>query len=160
MYDAGRTPAGTGVVVGPLGTTGVKPAAAGVVGTALVGVPGTGVETPGVEVTPACGVMTVPTVVIACGVPAVPPATDVCAAAVCFANSSIIAIGFSTDGKGETNSPVGSKVGVATGAADSDCVQAEINIVDTIKMKTTSKPRCLLLIVSPLSIYSTNDGST
>jgi hypothetical protein len=86
------------------------------------------------------------------GVPGVsPPATEVCAAAVCFANSSIIAIGFSTDGNGETNNPSGITVGVASGAEDRDCVQAEINIVDTTKIEIASKLRLLLLIDSPLS---------
>jgi hypothetical protein len=33
-------------------------------------------------------------------------------------------------------------------------VQAEIITVDIIRMKITSKPRCLLFIDSPLSIYS------
>jgi hypothetical protein len=74
----------------------------------------------------------------------VPPfATVVCAAAVCFANSSIIAIGFSTDGKGETNNPVEITVGVPAGALDNDCVQAEINTVEIAKMKTTTRTRCL-----------------
>jgi hypothetical protein len=85
----------------------------------------------------------------------VPPlATAVCATEVCFANSSIIAIGFSTEAIGETNNSGGSKVGVATGAEDNDCVQAEIIIVDTTRIKITSKPRCLLFIDSPLSMYS------
>jgi hypothetical protein len=131
------------VVVGALGAT-----AAGVAGTALVGVLGaaTGV--------PAWGVIIVPTAT-GCGVAGVPPfATVVCATEVCLANSSINAIGFSTEGSGETNNSGGSTVGVAAGALDNDCVQAEIITVDITTMKTTSKPRCLLLIDSPLSIYS------
>ena len=128
-------------MVGPLGST------AAVVATALVGV--LGVPGVGVDVV----MLTVPVVVIACGVTGVPPfATVVCAAAVCFANSSICAIGFAAEGKGETNRPVGIKVGVATGAEDNDCVQAETNIVDITKMKIISKPRLFFLIDSPLSI--------
>jgi hypothetical protein len=96
------------------------------------------------------GTRAVLAVVIAWGVPGTPPAASVWAAAVSLANCSIIAIGFSTDGNGETKSPVGSRVGVATGAEDNDCVQAEINMVDITRMKTASKPRCLLLIDSPL----------
>jgi hypothetical protein len=134
------------VVVGPLG---VEITAAGVVGTALVGVLGT--ATVGATTVPAWGVMTVPTAT-GCGVAGVPPfATVVCATEVCFANSSIIAIGFSTEGNGETNNWGGSKVGVATGTLDNDCVQAEIITLDIIRMKITSIPRCLLLIDSPLS---------
>jgi hypothetical protein len=98
--------------------------------------------------------MTVPTTT-GCGVPGVPPfATVVCATEVCFANSSIIAIGFSTEGNGETNNSGGIKVGVAAGAEDNDCVQAEIIIVDITRIKIIRKPRCLLLMASPLSIYS------
>ena len=90
------------------------------------------------------------------GVPGVvvPPAMEVCAAAVCFANSSIIAIGFSTEGKGETNSPVGIMVAVTAGACDNDCVQAEIKDVVMINVKIISKPRCLFLIFSPLSKFN------
>jgi hypothetical protein len=127
---------------------------------ALVGVLMTTAVDVAVAITPLCGVKTVP-VVAACGVPdvatapgvaGVPPlATVVWAAAVCLANSSIIAIGFSTEAIGETNKPSGIKVGVAAGAEDKDCVQADINIVDTTKMKTTSIPRCFLLIDSPHS---------
>jgi hypothetical protein len=62
-----------------------------------------------------------------------------------------MAIGFSTDGNGETNNPSGSTVGVATGAEDKDCVQAEINIVDTMKIEIASKLRLFLLMDSPLS---------
>jgi hypothetical protein len=125
--------------------------ATGVVGTALVGVLGTATATVGV---PAWGVMTVPTAA-GCGVAGVPPfATVVCATEVCFANSSIIAIGFSTEGNGETNNSGGSMVAVAIGAVDAARVQAETITVDITRMKTTSKPRCLLLIDSPLSIYS------
>jgi hypothetical protein len=98
--------------------------------------------------------MAVPTI-IACGVLGVPPlATVVCATEVCFANSSIIAMGFSTEGNGETNNSGGSKVGVATGAEDNDCVQAEIITVDITRIKIAGKPRCLLFIDSPLLIYS------
>ena len=135
------------MVVGPLGVE----TATGVVGTALVGVLGTATATVGV---PAWGVMTVPTAA-GCGVAGVPPfATVVCATEVCFANSSIIAIGFSTEGNGETNNSGGSIVAVAAGAEDNDCVQAEIITVDVTRMKIASKPRCLLLIDSPLSKYS------
>lgn len=142
------------MVVGPLGTT------TGVVATALVGVLGVPTVGVAVGVPPACGVITVP-VVIACGVTGVPPfAIVVCAAAVCFANSSIIAIGFSAEGSGEMNSPAGIDVGVATGAADNDCVQAAINTVDITKVKIISKPRLLFLIDSPLSTCSGGDGST
>ena len=120
-----------GVAVAPLG---VK--ATAVVATAFVGVPG--VPTVGTVVVPAA------LVVIVAGVAGVPPfATVVWAAAVCFANSSIIAIGFSTEGKGETNNPVGITVGVAAGAEDNDCVQAEINKVEIAKMKITTRTRCL-----------------
>jgi hypothetical protein len=99
-------------------------------------------------------VITVPTAA-GCGVAGVPPlATVVCATEVCFANSWIISIGFSTEGNGETNNSGGSGVDVASGAEDNDCVQAETITVDITTMKTTSKPRCLLLIDSPLSIYS------
>jgi hypothetical protein len=94
--------------------------------------------------------MTVPATT-GCGVVGVPPfATVVCATEVCFANSSIIAMGFSTEGNGETNNSGGSKVGVASGAEDNDCVQAEIITLDTTRMKITSKPRCFVLIASPL----------
>jgi len=124
----------------------------GVLGAPSVGA--TTVPAAGVMTVPAAGVMTVHTT-IACGVLGVPPlATTVCATEVCLANSSIIAIGFSTEAIGETNKLSGSKVGVAAGAADNDCVQAEIIKVDIIRIKTASKPRCLLLIDSPLSIYS------
>ena len=98
---------------------------------------------PGVPVISVWGVLGVD------GVP--PPAVAVCAAAVCLANSSIIAIGFSTDATGETNSPVGNKVGVATGAADKDCVQAEINNVEIMKIEIASTLRRVLLIDSPQS---------
>jgi hypothetical protein len=70
-----------------------------------------------------------------------------------------MAIGFSTEGKGETNNPVAIKVGVATGACDKDCVQAEIRVVLMIKVITASDARFLLLMDSPL-LDSTNDGST
>ena len=92
---------------------------------------------------------------MACGVTGVPPfATVVCATEVCFANSSIIAIGFSTEAIGETNKLSGSKVGVAAGGVDNEYVQAEIIIVAVIRMMIASRPRCLLLIYSPLSKYS------
>jgi hypothetical protein len=61
-----------------------------------------------------------------------------------------MAIGFSTDGNGETKRPVGSKVGVAAGAEERDCVQAEISMVNAIRTNTTSMLCCLLLIDSPL----------
>ena len=89
------------VAVGPLGVaaTGVVAVAA----TELVGVLGATVA--GTVVVPAWGVMAA-LVVTACGATGVPPfATVVWAAAVCFANSSIIAIGFSPVGNGETNNP-------------------------------------------------------
>jgi hypothetical protein len=98
-----------------------------VVAIAFVGVPGVpvvdGVVSPGVR-----------------GVPVTPPpATEVSTAAVevPFANSSIIAIGFSADGNGETNRFGGIKVGVTAGACEYDCVQAEI-IITQIKMITAS----------------------
>ena len=106
----------------------------------------------GVPVTVVFGVPGVP-------VTATPPAAMVCAAAVCFANSSIIAIGFSTEGKGDTNNPVAIKVGVATGACDKDCVQAEIKVVLKMRVTTASDTRFLLLMDSPL-LDSTRDGST
>lgn len=138
------------MAAGPLG---VVRAGTAVVATAFVGVLGT---TPGVGVDVAA-----PVVVIGCGVTGVPPfAIVVCAAAVCLANSSICAIGFSADGNGETNNPVGIKVAVATGAEDSDCSQAEINIVVITKMKIISRPRLFFLMDSPLSMYSKSDGST
>ena len=124
-------------MVGPLGV-----ATTAVVATAFVGV--LGVSDVGMAVASP--------VVMACGVTGVPPfATVVCAAEVCFANSSIMAIGFSTEGNGETNNPVGINVGVAAGAFDSDCVHAEINMVEITNMEMISKTRCLLLIYSPLS---------
>jgi hypothetical protein len=123
--------------------------AAGVVGTALVGV--LGAATVGV---PTWAVINVPTAA-GCGVTGVPPfATVVCATEVCFANSSIIAIGFSTEAIGETNNSGGSKVGVAAGGVDNGLSQAEISTASVTNMKTTSEPRFLLLIDSPLSIYS------
>ena len=95
------------------------------------------------------------------GVPviATPPAATVCAAEVCFANSSIIAIGFSTEGKGDTNNPVAIKVGVAAGTVDKGCTQAEIKVALTIRVTAASDTRFLLLMDSPL-LDSTNDGST
>ncbi len=128
---------------------------AGVVETAFafVGVPAV---TVGVIDPLAWSVVTVP--VVATCVPGVPvpppPAAAVCAAAVCLANSSIIAIGFSTEGKGETNNPVGIKVGVAAGACERDCVQAVTRIVDRINIKIACKLCCLFLMVSPLSTSS------
>jgi hypothetical protein len=128
----------------------------GVVGTVLVGVPTTGSAVVIAIAVSACGVVAVPSA-INCGVAGVPPfATVVCATEVCFANSSIIAIGFSTDGNGETNSSGGIKVGVAAGAEDNDCVQAEIITIDITKIKMIGKPRFLLLIDSPLSFLSFN----
>src|SRR3990172_1481844 len=130
-----------------------------VVGTevALVGVPIIGVTE-----SPACAVINVP-VIPACRVDGVnvmpPPAATVCAAAVCLANSSIIAIGFSTEGKGETNNPVGIRVGVAAGACDNDCVQALTKTVMPINVIIAGRPRFLILICSPLSRIQ-EDGST
>jgi len=107
--------------------------------TALVGVLGAATVGAMTVVVPAWGVMTVPT---GCGVAGVPPfATVVCATEVCFANSSIISIGFPPVAIGETNKSGGSKVGVAAGAEDKDCVQAEIITLDITIMKITSKPR-------------------
>ena len=83
-----------------------------------------------------------------------PFAIVVCAAAVCFANSSIIAIGFSAEGSGEINSPAGSGVDVTAGADDNDCVQAEIIMVVVTRIKMICMPRFLFLIDSPLSNYS------
>jgi hypothetical protein len=150
-------------VVGPLGVI-----ITGVVAMALVGV--LGVPVIGVDVMPNCGVFVeppgtevtgVPPGVRTCGVTGVPPfAIVVCAAAVCLANSSIIAIGFSADGSGETNSPGGIGVGVASGADDNDCVQAAITTVDISRLEMISKPRLLFLIESPRSLYSSKDGST
>ena len=138
---------------GPLGVTGTavpRTALVGVLGAATVGVDGITV--------PAWGVMTVPT---GCGVASgVPPfATVVCATEVCFANSWIISIGFDPVAIGETNKS-GGKVGVAAGGVDIDLVQAEIITLDITIMKIASKPRCLLLIDSPLSTLFKSDGST
>ena len=58
-------------------------------------------------------------------------------------------IGFAADGNGETNNPVEITVAVTSGAEDNDCVQADINMVDITKIIITSRPRFLLLIVSP-----------
>ena len=136
------------IAVVAAGTTAVVATAA----FALVGVLTELVETPGVSVTPVCGVPGVVVVVLvpligASGVPGVPvittpPAATVCAAAVCFANSSIIAIGFSTEGKGDTNNPVAIKVGVGP-AWDKDCVQAEIKVVVMTRVTTASDARFL-----------------
>jgi hypothetical protein len=104
-----------------------------------------GVPEVGVAVPPVCGVSTVPVTAVlgVDGVPGVPPVTKaVCAAAVCLANSSIIAIGFSTEGKGETNRPVGINVGVAAGGVESGISQAESNIAPINVSATISKPRC------------------
>lgn len=142
------------------GALGVVRAETAVVATAFVGVLGT--PTVGVAELPSCGVIMVPAGVRTCGVvTTVPPfATIVCAAAVCLANSAIWSIGFAAEGSGETNNSGGSKVGVAAGIDESDCVQAEINRADTTRLKIANIPRRLLLIVSPRSIYSTCDGST
>ena len=72
---------------------------------AFVGVPGVRFVVEDVEV---AGVVTV------LGVPGVPRANA--AVWVWAANCWIIAMGFSTDGSGETNNPVGIKVGVVAGA--------------------------------------------
>jgi hypothetical protein len=101
-----------------------------------------GVPEVGVAVPPVCGVSTVPVVTVL-GVPRVPLETAaVCAAAVCLANSSIISIGFSTEGKGETNRPVGINVGVAAGGCESDISQAESNVAPINISATINKPRC------------------
>jgi hypothetical protein len=130
------------VVVGPPGVK-LGTATVTVVPPELVAVEGDGVVA--VTVTPVCGVMTVPVTAVDAvdGVPGVPPrARAVCAAAVCLANSSIICIGFSTDGKGETNNPVGTEVVVAAGASDRENVQLEINIALINRVATTMRPRC------------------
>jgi hypothetical protein len=67
-------------------------------------------------------------------------------------------MGFSTEGKGETNNPVAINVGVGP-ASDKDCVQAESNIEVIISVTIASDTRFLLLMDSPL-LDSTNDGST
>lgn len=108
--------------------------------TTFVGVDG--VPEGGVGVPPVCGVRTVP-VVSVLGAPGVPPETAaVCAAAVCLANSSIISIGFSTEGNGETNRPVGITVGVAAGGVESGISQAESKIAPINISATINKPRC------------------
>jgi hypothetical protein len=127
---------------------------------ALVGVLITTAVEVAVTITPLSGVVAVPVIaaigVVAVtttpGVAGVPPfATVVWAAAVCLANSSIIAIGFSTEGNGETNSPSGINVGVAAGAEDRDCVHADNNTVVITKINTTVMAFCFLLIDSPHS---------
>jgi hypothetical protein len=119
-----------------LGTTTV------VVAAVFVGVEGAGVV--GVEVTPVCGVSTVPVTAVEAlaGVPGVPPiAWAVCAAAVCRANSSIISIGFSTEGNGETNTLLGIRVGVAAGGCDSENWQLETNTAPINRVATRMRPR-------------------
>jgi hypothetical protein len=119
-------------------TTGVPPELVGVEGAAVVAV----------VVTPVCGVSTVPVTAVAgvegvdseAGVP--PEAIAVCASAVCLANSSIISIGFSTEGNGETNKPVGSGVAVVDGASDRENVQLETSTAMTNTVATTKRPRC------------------
>jgi hypothetical protein len=151
---------------GILVTAGTTTAVVATAAFALVGVLTSLVGTPGVLVTPANGVVSVPVAVgpPAIGVPGVPvtttpPAAMVCAAAVCFANSSIMAIGFSTEGKGDTNNPVAIRVGVTAGAVDKDCSQAVIKVLLMINTTTASETRFLLLMDSPL-LDSTKDGST
>jgi len=156
VYVEGRTPGGIGVDVGPPGVTVVETAMIVVMTEfALVGVPAVAV---GVDDPLDCGVVIVP-VVMAWGVPGVPvppPAAAVCAAAVCLANSSIIAIGFSTEGKGETkNKFVGITVGVEADGVDKDTSQAVIRVEMVINIMTALKPRCLFIMVSPLSTNST-----
>jgi len=49
-------------------------------------------------------------------------------------------MGFSTDGTGETNNPVGITVGVFAGADDKDCVQADKVKAPSAKTTTANNP--------------------
>jgi len=69
-------------------------------------------------------------------------------------------MGFSTEGKGETNNPVGINVGVEAGGEDKDTSQAEINVEMVMNIMVACETRCLFLIFSPLSTNSIEDGST
>jgi hypothetical protein len=97
-----------------------------------------------VDVTLGCGVIIVPVTAVAGveGVPGVPPeAITVCAAAVSLANCSIISIGFSTEGNGDTNRPVGIMVGVAAGGCDNENVQLDIKTAPISRIATAKRPR-------------------
>jgi hypothetical protein len=106
------------VAVGPPGVT---VTITGVVATALVGVPGVNAREAVAEAIPVTSVPIVPTA----GMSGVP--LSAATVWLAWANCSIIFIGFSTEGSGETNNPVGIKVGVVRGACERDTSQDEIS---------------------------------
>src|SRR5574341_667499 len=99
----------TMVAVGVKDAPGITVTGAGVVAAAVTGVPSVGVSDAPV------GVMAVPVVAVV-GVAGVPvTASAVFATAVCVPKSATIFRGSCPAGNGETNRPVGIKVGVARG---------------------------------------------